>query len=351
LLQRGDRELHRLRYRFAPQLRAYDTFGYALNPHVTYSSPPNMNGDVVSTDKYGFRRSWSSEGWIDSETEISTLHGVVLGGSTVFGVGASGDMRTVVSVIASERSEKWMNLGIRGGNSSQELAAALPYVAAPVKILIVTGANNLIIALQAEAGALERYSPLYQEYALAVIADFRLAHVAEALDHKSSLRAHLRLWALRQGRKVRLSYGSPSGRPKWGHGDRVARPMWESMRLAAERQLRDLDVLARACEDRDRITFITQPMANRSDRLDDSRERALLGLWDVKEGPRWQEVADFASARWDDYSALLESGCRRLGVRFHAVSAREMEGWAFVDRVHLTDAGYSQLGKLACQAC
>ena len=51
---------------------------------------------------------------------------------------------------------------------------------------------------------------------------------------------------------------------------------------------------------------------------------------------------DFTERQWDSYTEKLRDGCERLGVPFGVLGAGELEGWAFVDRAHMTDEGQRQ---------
>jgi len=47
---------------------------------------------------------------------------------------------------------------------------------------------------------------------------------------------------------------------------------------------------------------------------------------------------------------MLAAGCRDLGIDFVDLEASSFYGWAFVDRVHMTDYGYDQVARAISEA-
>ena len=128
------------RYNIVPQMQVYDRLPIVLLPHITFGSRPNYRSDVVNTGDMGFRISLSQNGCIDPSTDSRDI---MLGGSYVFGVGATRDEYCLPSQL------HFTNLGIRAGNSTQQLIASIPWLKAANTIIVCDGLNNLVANIQA----------------------------------------------------------------------------------------------------------------------------------------------------------------------------------------------------------
>ena len=98
-----------------PQMRDYDELGMNQEwvPHLMYFHPRNVALKSVSTDEYGIRK--TSGARTDSPTAL------LVGGSSVFGIGATSDSTTIPSLLNAGTRYNWLNLGGRAFNSTQEV--------------------------------------------------------------------------------------------------------------------------------------------------------------------------------------------------------------------------------------
>ncbi|MFE5489041.1 GDSL-type esterase/lipase family protein [Streptomyces virginiae] len=332
-------DIQSLRYELAPQFEEYDAFRPHLNRHTGFSAAPNISSRSLSTDQNGFRRTPTRGDGVDVDTQNppASVDCVVLGGSTVFGVGATSDAMTLVGQAAHQRGERWLNLGIRGASSTQEVQALLPFALTAQRVVVCSGVNNLIISLQTDDGHRDVYQPLYYDKAFDLVASMPLVDVATLVKEGEPVRANLR----------RRSAPPPPSPVTQEQGSFT---LWERMLRAAARQLRDLELIVRLVGSPDKVLFCAQPFADRTDRGDIAQERSLIGIYDTRQGPVWQDASRFAAARWKDYVGLLSKGCTSLGVSFVDLPAADFEGWSFLDRVHLTDHGYRQVASRICEA-
>ncbi len=337
-----DPRLLRERYARAPQLREYDQLEPHVHPYVGLASGRGIRTARVSTDAHGFRRTPAGTGMVDTLTPVSELDGVVLGGSFTFGVGSSGDGTTLVAHLAEVRAERWLNLGIRAGNSTQELTAALPFVPGVPRVVVCSGANNLVAALQTD-GRHEVYGPMFFEAAVDTVAQVAVHDLVEFVS--SGARPRRRGWRPRRPDPANAAPDPTTGAPA-----ATVLTLAERLRRAVDRQLRDLTALARLAGDPDRILFCAQPFADSIDRAHVPEERPVFALHDQRQGERWAQVRGFALARWPEYVDALRRGCAALGVRVIDLPAAGFDGWSFVDRLHLTDHGYRQAGQLIAEA-
>jgi hypothetical protein len=335
LFQNVDPELLREAYTHAPQLRDYHALGLHVHPYVTFVSERNRRSKVVTTDADGFRRTPSPRGLIDTSTATSELDGAVLGGSFTFGVGATSDAATLVAAIARSRGECWVNLGIRGGNSTQELASVMPFVIDIPRIVVCSGANNLVAALQT-SGENDVYGPLFFERSFLLmnsVLDQDLKDSADSTLH--SARRAIDLIRRKRGATLPETGARPSTQ-------RSGTTPAQRLQLALARQVRDLTLLVRMCGDPRKVVFCTQPFAEAHDRDYVPEERRLIGLYDHRQHEPWRRVLSFALASWSSYVQGLREACVQLGVAFRDLPARDLRGWSFIDRLHLTDEGYRQ---------
>lgn len=122
----GKRSLHLIKTRdptleFA-QMRAYSSMPTGIfSPYAMVSNPTNFSSAEINTDKFGFRLS-QFKGTTISLNNIEDFErvNVLIGGSTVFGVGSSGDETTISSYLGQLTGEPWLNLGVRAAVSFQE---------------------------------------------------------------------------------------------------------------------------------------------------------------------------------------------------------------------------------------
>lgn len=113
------------------------------------SGPKNYRSATINTDALGFRQTLVGQERYDLEhIDDVPVANLILGGSTVFGVGASDDGTTIPSLLSTRSSAPWFNLGIRGGVSFQEIIHAQRFFHRPSKIdniVIFSGLNDLYV--------------------------------------------------------------------------------------------------------------------------------------------------------------------------------------------------------------
>lgn len=111
------------RWEIFPQLRSYDEMpGNIFIPFALTAGAKNVNTPEISTDEDGYRFSVFN-GKKVSPSSCNTIDpvNIVVGGSTAFGVGSSDDSTTLPSYLHEITGEQWINLGVRGAVSVQEI--------------------------------------------------------------------------------------------------------------------------------------------------------------------------------------------------------------------------------------
>ena len=135
-----------------PQMRDYDELGMNQEwvPHLMYFHPRSASKKSVSTDQFGARNSVG--------TKPNAPTALLVGGSSVFGIGATSDSKTIPSLLNTSTKYNWRNLGGRAFNSTQE--AILLHLSNTKEIdgpiVVMSGANNLTRSLMSGS-----FSPMY----------------------------------------------------------------------------------------------------------------------------------------------------------------------------------------------
>jgi len=339
----GDRVTAEDRYKICPQLEAYDQLLPTLAPYVTFLSPRRHRSPVVNTDENGFRLSSAQDGWIDSTTwPAGRPGGIVVGSSMVFGVGATSDGETLASHLNGMLPQSFLNLGIRAGNSTQELIAAVPFLERAECIIVCSGINNLLLNLQS-LGLNELFGPFFEEGSYEELRGRTIAEVANLAAGRAGGLGGRRL-ALEGLRRFtgRLTAGR---RHAAAQGDGPLTPDECERRLtrALELQRRDLRILARARRPASGLLFAAQPFAPVCHTNLSPEEQALFEMTEHLGGPGAEIVTTTMTMLWPRYVAAMRQVCSEEGVAFADVADVELKGWSFVDRVHMTDAGYRQV--------
>jgi hypothetical protein len=321
-----------VRYRLTPQMRDYDRLldraATRWLPFVMFFQPADFRSRTVNTDRLGFRHAVHrgrpcSLGGALPDGEVNLL----VGGSTAMGLGASSDAATIASRLSALDGRAWLDLGGRGYTSTQELmlyllhGAALPRIG---RIVLLSGLNNLVLTGMATG-------PQPEDYGLFFFSDDFRACMA-ASNHPTTLLDRLR----------------PRPQPAPEH----PRSLDERIALAVGLVRRDLRVwatLARAAGAR--LTYCLQPLASWAKDRYAPEETALFAALDGHPANAGAVVRAIeprtVGAR---YAAALRACADELGVPFHDVSALLREPgaeptWTFVDRAHLTDAGYQRVAE------
>jgi hypothetical protein len=95
-------------------------------------------------------------------------------------------------------------------------------------------------------------------------------------------------------------------------------------------------------------SFVLQPFAPWIQKTLTEQEKELFELLD-QEAEGFSRVLSELAERKQQYTQDLQAICARTGLKFadlNTASELQKPDWLFVDRVHLTDAGYSVVAKL-----
>jgi len=99
----------------------YDKFGSVRLPYLMFFHSRNYISNVLNTDSRGFRITYKDSNKILDFVDLDELPvGLLIGGSSVFGVGATSDRKTIPSILNSTTDNLWLNFGGRAFTFTQE---------------------------------------------------------------------------------------------------------------------------------------------------------------------------------------------------------------------------------------
>ena len=139
------------RYSIVPQMKNYDQISYEYKPFVMFFNCPNYKSKIVNTDEIGFRLNYHNNNFekLSSFFNMENVT-IVIGGSLVFGFGATSDSNTISSILSNKTNKVYLNFGATAFNSKQEILLFLNFFQKFKKIdkvIIVSGANDLYLNL------------------------------------------------------------------------------------------------------------------------------------------------------------------------------------------------------------
>jgi hypothetical protein len=302
-------------------------------PYIMHFHPASYRSPVVNTDSLGFRfttcngQSIAVDGYEPHES-VSIL----VGSSTIFGVGASSDAATMASCLntrSPSKSAPWINMGGRLHNSAQELVLHVLVrhrLAKVDRIVLFSGFNDLALArlpaaLRYEGGGFFLCDGFFKRL------------------EGTRRRLYRRLHRTRSGAGKTMV-----------DGDLL--DIDQQLHYAAGLVLRHLDVWRSLADDAGaELTYVLQPLASWVRDRGTDEEAALFSYLDKRAGfsEMYGDIArcDVGAA----YAHLLREGCAGMGIRFADMTpligaAIEPTDWIFVDRIHLTDLGYNLTARL-----
>lgn len=125
------------RYNIVPQMKDYDSLEMDCPPYIMRFQAPNQKTKSFSTDKYGFRNTLNIN-------KNSKRLGIAIGGSNVFGFGATSDNTTIPSFLTKLTGFQWLNYGGCAFNSFQEIFLFMMFPPKNVTdIVLLTGLNTI----------------------------------------------------------------------------------------------------------------------------------------------------------------------------------------------------------------
>ena len=310
-----------------PQMRDYDELGMNQEwvPHLMYFHPRNVALKSVTTNEFGLRN--TTGGKPGAPTSL------LVGGSSVFGIGATSDATTIPSLLNATTKFNWHNFGGRAFNSTQE--AILVHLSNMKKIdgpiVVMSGINNLTRSILS-GGFSQMYGAFFQQ------------------SHFSQRMATATLGNRDLAKQLFNGLGK-----KFGVTNNLRKPKALTTASKAESYMAMLTVFERDCEylqmlakhHKTSALFVLQPFIPWMNKSLTPQEVKLFELLDQEAGdfsPILSELADLKEKYRHDLHAI----CIKIGLKFADLNESlelQKSEWLFVDRAHFTDLGNSVVAR------
>lgn len=351
------------RYLLTPQMMEYDRMQSVVYPFLMFFQPPCYSSGVVNTDSRGFRVTYDHfKNICNLNDACSDGLSIIVGGSVVFGDGATNDFNTISSVLCAETGNRWLNFGGRAFNSTQELRLFefnRHLVKGVKKIVIFSGVNNLISYYLSN-----NYS---KEYGHIFYWNIFKAAADELLEIKLSTKRKLMKAMLYPIYGNGIDYinvslndlaGFLSGKKelartknalKLSKIDKNVDSEKDDVLFVLKRDLNMWKIIAEALHID--IYYALQPMANWVKKELSIEEKRLFAELDVDK----RSVGNLLSVKLGDdvynwYKHSIKRLCQENGIKYfdmneYLSSINLNRKWVFVDRLHLTDEGNNIIAK------
>jgi hypothetical protein len=310
-----------------PQMRDYDELGMNQEwvPHLMYFHPRNASLMSVSTDEYGFRKTSGAKN--DSPTAL------LVGGSSVFGIGATSDSKTIPSLLNAATRYNWLNFGGRAFNSTQEVIllhlANIKKIDGP--IIVMSGINNLTRSLMAGS-----VSPMYGAFFQQGLFEHQMRSSEVGIRELSQ-----KLFV-----QICIKFGLNKKTLTTAQSRQSKAESYASMLKVFERDCEYLQMLAK--KNNTTATFVLQPFIPWLNKSLTPEEINLFALLD-QEAEGFSQVLRELEQSKEGYRRDIEITCEKTGLSFldlNSASELNRPDWLFVDRAHFTDEGNDTVAKL-----
>lgn len=329
------------RYILAPQMKEYDRIGQVWLPYLMYFHTPNYKSAVLNTDARGFRISYKGDERMTSFKQHESVC-LLVGGSFVFGVGATSDKNTISSQLNSQTNSIWLNFGGRAFSSTQELLLFLLYyqqIKNIRKIVILSGMNHLALYFMSN-----RYSKDFGSFFFQSSYEEKMNPLS--VPCRDSLFRRLL-------KKARGGEGGDYRYVKNRLSSDISNTLDGSCVVNRNRDdlfhvlKRDLLIWKTISESLGaELYYVLQPMASWMKRTPSAEERVLFDELDSSSDNKWNLLRThlgYTQYEWfrDKLEDMLQSNRINFLDMNKALMGERCDGkWLFVDRVHCTDTGY-----------
>lgn len=347
------------RFKYYPHHRDYFDMRQSPRPFVMHINSPNYSSASVNTDALGFREHFDLDGkFVDWKTcgDQFDRCNVVVGGSTVFGVDATDDQKTMSHLLSTEfspydESERipFLNFGLRAATSMQELMLFMMNMHSLPKIenvILFSGVNNACLCVMPELFFHDNSRPMFAEDHLhySTIETYRKFEMER--DSLRLLRFHDWLDKHFRQKKILMSllrlFQGPLG-PR----DGVIKTSQKLRTKIVFDYFAEELAIWRALADGMgfNITYVLQPCIGWNGRQLTAIEDQLY-----QEDLSWiPTMRDYSNQVFhSDFKNRTQEACERFGIDFYDANDHFNSSSAdgkeiFTDVCHLTDAGYAEM--------
>ncbi len=332
----------------APQMRAYEKVGQIWRPFVMYFHSPNIKSKILNTDDSGFRYTvFKEQKYSVDELESYTNEvSIVVGGSTVFGVGASSDANTMPSLLSEKTNQLHLNFGGRAFGSNQEfiLFCQKAHKLTNIKnVILFSGLNDLYLSQFQEN---EDFGPFFfsEQFSLAmqnsilsnkrrILKAFLFPVFKNRIDYsriqKEDLKnifTNFKLWNSdykKRNKSFDVDYAINQIKKNLY--------LWKSLSKTTPFN----------------IYYILQPSPSWFEKDLSKEEITLFDFLDKKNLGK-NPISNLDKNLYEKYQKRIKSICLELEIPFLDTNKTLYKSnlnsrWLFVDRAHLTDLGYAKI--------
>ncbi len=270
----------------------------------------NYRSTSLNTDECGFRVCIANGHHIslgEFHDVKNIKKGIVIGNSSIFGVGTSSDHGTVSNRLNATDTNGilWYNLGLRASNMTQERIASELYAPKEIEYFAWISGGNDMVAMHLGLGG-NRYSPPFIGEPAYLKTMNGVSEISQELGRDIEKKYHLLLGAV-------------------------------------EREIELVSLYRRSLGAR--VLFCMQPMLSWVDKVLSVEETQLVGYFDSVQNNIHRVHAQNIMRPWyDRYTKAIENICRRCAVDyldFNTHPGFRGPDWMFIDRIHVTDRAHA----------
>ncbi len=310
-------------------MKNYDQISYEYKPFIMFFNCSNYKSKVVNTDEIGFRLNYHNNN-LEKLSNFFNQENVtiVIGGSLVFGFGATSDNNTISSILSKKTNKIYLNFGGTAFNSKQEILLFLNFFQnfkKVDKVIIVSGANDLYLNLindEDEWGNFffkKKYQDIFDRYKNRNNFYYKFNYLLNKFKKQNN---NTKIY------KVNFTklYNNYSQNLK----------LWSNLSNSFDFK----------------IHFFLQPLAIWTKKKLSDEEEKIFNILDnsndlahiiLKETSKIENYLKF--------SKMLESLSKEINIDFTDLNfklnqSKNLNKSLFVDRIHMNDLGYNEISKL-----
>jgi len=321
------------RYLIAPQMELYDQVTCDYQPFVMFFNSANFSSKSINTDNLGFRlNSWGDELKKHSDFFNYEEISIVIGGSCVFGFGATSDEKTISSQLSKKTNQIYLNFGATAFNSKQEILLFLNFFKKYKKIknvIIISGVNDIYLNLldsQDEWGDFffkNKYKKIHDLYK------------NRNKINQGLISNFLRLFNKKTEKKTIKDESTINFKELKKNYDEIF-SLWGALSNAYNFNIYNFLQPIPA--------WLNKPLSIEEKKLfnilDNSSDNAHINL---------KKLSNIEN--YNSFLEILEDTSKKNNINFvdlnkEFLNTEDIDKWLFVDRVHMTDKGYEELAEI-----
>ncbi len=327
-----------IRYDIFPQMREYDKMESGkIVPFAMLSGPISYKSENIHTDKHGFRYTKFNDSYICIEDigEFDNIN-IIIGGSTVFGVGATSNDTTISSILSKRTDEPWFNLGIRGGVSFTEYIHLIRFVhkAKNIKnIVFFSGINDI-------------YINMLTDFKNDFDNRFENDTIKYSCKRKFISSFLSKVYFTKQSNLIDLSLRNMLFHPFMKKNEKKVKILLsqnEQIGILFKNFKRNFLLYSALTKQLDtKVTYILQPFSDWTNKeLSDDEIKVFEYLEKLQEGSKWaSHKSKLNIDLYNQVTAFLTKESDRVNIEFiDSHDAYKIDKTIFVDAVHINDNG------------